>query len=261
MKIPEFHYLTADDWGLTPSSNDGILNLCRAKILKRVTLMANTKYLTHGLEDLTKLPNLEMGPHINFTYGTPLSEAGKQYFGNRFWGLNGFLFHALMIQFFTPWRFKKFSQVLEQECESQMEKLESLGVQLKFINSHHHSHLFPGVLKAITPCIVRRKIVDVRLMIDHRHWLKSTALVNLFSLFQKKYFSKKSFRWLPCYYPLKKDFESRETFESFLSPSTPMEVILHPAVVEDPETLEFADYMGYQRSIEHAKLLAFYGSN
>jgi predicted glycoside hydrolase/deacetylase ChbG (UPF0249 family) len=65
--------VNADDFGLSPGVNRGILEAHEKRIVTSTSLMANTP----GFDDAVRLarsaPDLGVGFHFNLTYGVPLS--------------------------------------------------------------------------------------------------------------------------------------------------------------------------------------------
>jgi predicted glycoside hydrolase/deacetylase ChbG (UPF0249 family) len=66
MQVRKFR-ITADDWGLTPAINLGILNLAQSGVVRRVSLMAWAPSVECHLNELLQVSDIELGLHLDFT--------------------------------------------------------------------------------------------------------------------------------------------------------------------------------------------------
>ncbi|OFZ33485.1 MAG: hypothetical protein A2070_14735, partial [Bdellovibrionales bacterium GWC1_52_8] len=65
-------FISADDWGISRGVNEGILELIKKGVVRRVSLMADGKFLKHELAALLALQKkgqVSLGLHYNLTYG------------------------------------------------------------------------------------------------------------------------------------------------------------------------------------------------
>lgn len=131
--------VNADDFGLTPGVNYGIVEAFNYGILTSTTLMVNQPYVLHAVELSKKFPKLSVGIHLTFDKGYSLSGTST------LTDLEG--------------KFLKYSELKEKgkeedyykEGEAQLKYfMKIMGKKPTHIDSHHHIHLdFPEANKAI----------------------------------------------------------------------------------------------------------------
>ncbi len=210
--------VTADDWGLSPGVNDGILKLVHEGIVKRVSLMANGKHLGYKLGELLS-SGAALGLHFDLTSGETLGFTSKS---------------ELLSYLYNPARplFEKRAKIAE-ELDKQMARLEGQGVTVEHFDSHHHVHLLPIVIGAIVPSLIKRNVRTVRVPYHRSLWFTSRFALNFLSLYARRTLRKNSFVETPFYYPSKTDLKFRASFARKLSYLGEAEVIVHPAQIDD----------------------------
>lgn len=248
--------ITADDWGLSEGVNRGILELARQGIVKRVSMMANTANLQTGLKELCALSGLELGIHFNLTYGKPLQSESTQaemlmQSPTRFISSPG----RFLLNWCNPFNDRTPLQAhVTAELQAQLNKLRALGVEIEYLDGHHHIHIVPGIMAAIAPVLQQFGIKKVRLPYDPSHWLGRKAPLAFFawmSGFQLKKFNLTS---RPCIYPATSRFFDPGKLYAQLGRNPQAEVIVHPAQVNDLASLEFPDSYTAERVIEYRAL-------
>jgi predicted glycoside hydrolase/deacetylase ChbG (UPF0249 family) len=219
--------ITADDWGISPAVNRGILELARAGVVRRVSMMPTCPFLTVGLDELLRIPGVECGLHLNLTHGYGMSSAQ--------W--------LLRMALPLPGR-ERLRARAREELDAQLSELERAGVPVSHVDGHRHVHLTPGVVDAIAPGIRAHGIRRVRLPYDPGLWLSTKAPVNLLSLLARRRIERLGFEALPCIYPQRRHFLDHGLLRRELVQNPGAEVIVHPAErddfaehgVEDPYT-------------------------
>jgi predicted glycoside hydrolase/deacetylase ChbG (UPF0249 family) len=254
--IPSLKAVTADDWGLSPGVNAGILHLARLGIIRRVSIMANCNYLEDGLRELTSIPGVELGLHFNLTYGRslhtqePLISSPVRF----------------LIDWIHPWNRSRDKKITWAEAEflAQIQKLKNLNLSLTYLDGHHHIHLVPGLIQAISKPLKELGIHQVRLPWDPSLWRTPQFPLLILSAWASRTFRKLGLRSLPCFYPSPRLIQSHPDFRRVLrsrvlrqtqSTSTAeraLEIIVHPALRNDLATLEFPD------SYQSGRVLEFY---
>jgi predicted glycoside hydrolase/deacetylase ChbG (UPF0249 family) len=155
----------ADDWGMSPGVNAGILALCEAGMVRSVSLFANLAHSGLDLDRLLRVSGLRFSLHLNFTFGRPLSGAGEV--GSLCGPDGNFRGPAVF------WRRALLGRLpageLRLEALRQVRRLKSLGVPLTGVEGHHHSHLAPSVLAALAPALREEGITWARLPVDRAH--------------------------------------------------------------------------------------------
>ena len=235
--------ITADDWGISPGVNDGILKLAQAGIIRRVSMMADTKFLTHELEALKRLQarnEIELGLHFNLTYGKKIQDQN--------FGPGGFLRRWISHQ-------TELTPLIQTELNSQLRILKNQGVKVSYLDGHHHIHILPGVLGAILPVLKQNFISDIRIPLDPK--LIFTAkfplvVMSLWAAFRAKSFG---LSYRKCFYPQIKHFSDHGLMRAELAHHHDAEIIVHPALSADSERFEFPDTYTVERVYEYQALL------
>lgn len=132
--------VNADDLGLTPGVNAGILEGHRRGIVTSASLMANLPGAAEAAALARKTPGLGVGLHLNLSAGQPLTGCPALT-----WADGSFLspFRVQLRVALSP----RARQEAWAEMEAQAEEARRLGVPLDHLDSHHHLHLFPPLLR------------------------------------------------------------------------------------------------------------------
>lgn len=69
--------VNADDFGYTPGVTRGVLQAHRDGIVTATTLMANAPDAEGAAQSARSLPSLDVGVHLVFTYGRPVSDLAR----------------------------------------------------------------------------------------------------------------------------------------------------------------------------------------
>jgi predicted glycoside hydrolase/deacetylase ChbG (UPF0249 family) len=135
--------INADDFGLLPEVNQGIIECFEAGSITSATLMVNTEGAPDAVELAKKHPALGVGLHFNLTQGKSISSAaeipslvdGSGHFHNRS------RFEKKMILG------KIRLNDLKKEFTAQFDRFNDFGLEMTHIDSHHHIHVFPSIFK------------------------------------------------------------------------------------------------------------------
>jgi predicted glycoside hydrolase/deacetylase ChbG (UPF0249 family) len=227
---------TADDWGLTPEVNQGILELARAGVIRRVSIMARSAHITDGLNELLQVPGIELGLHFDLTYG--ICSPGH-----------------VLAQWISPFTDKHaLRKHARAEFKAQISKLRSLRIPIHYLDGHHHIHLSPGLLDSISDLIQEEGISCVRCPYDPSLWLSPKAVLNLLSLWAAKRLRALGFSSLPCFYPQNSHFLDPGKFRAALIRNPGSEIIVHPARSNDLTRLSIPDPYTDGRVLEYRVL-------
>ena len=165
--------INADDFGLTAGVNRAILELHSAGVLTSTTLMARAGATDDALEKARGARTLGVGCHVVLVDGAPtlqaseipsLVERGTGVFRN---SLTAFL--ALLL----TGRIK--SAEIEAETSAQIEALQSKGLKLTHVDTHKHTHMFPGVLRPVLRAARKAGIRAVRNPFEPAWAVRATA--------------------------------------------------------------------------------------
>lgn len=237
--------ITADDWGMSPGINAGILELAKSGVVRRTSAMAESRYLQEGLLELRQLAEkkeLEIGIHFNLTHE---KRSPSQVF----------------LRALGPHQ-KVFKREVQAEFQKQIMLLLRAGIQPTYLDGHHHIHLVPGVIEALAKDLHRHGIQSIRLPADPSLWSTSRFPLLILSWLAKSKLKKLGFQFLPCFYPRTSHFHDLGSFCSALTEKAshrPTEVIVHPASQNDLETLGIPDSYtaGRVQELQTLRLLRF----
>ncbi|PWV61107.1 carbohydrate deacetylase [Plasticicumulans acidivorans] len=132
--------VNADDYGYFHSVSRGIRAAHRAGAVTATGIMANGPAFAVAVAELAELPQLDLGVHLNLSYGAPLTAAlaGRLAQG-RFAGK----FAALAAVARGHWPLA----LVAAEWRAQIERCSDAGLKVCFINSHEHVHMYPPLYR------------------------------------------------------------------------------------------------------------------
>lgn len=133
----------ADDFGLHPDVNAGIIRAYQHGVLTSTSVMAVGEALDEAVQLLRANPGLDTSVHITLVAERPVlpvdevpslvDETGH------FWPD----YMAFAKRYFLG---KISKDELRAECEAQIARLEYLGIHPSHLDSHQHLHVLPGIL-------------------------------------------------------------------------------------------------------------------
>ncbi len=238
--------VTADDWGMSPGVNAGILDLARHGIVQRVSILANGGFVTSHLEDLKKIRGLELGIHFNVTFGSP-SLAEKESAFRVLTVKNGTSFRSLFglsLLWLTGSNRQKLLTEIRWSLRGQLHILNRLGVSPTYFDSHHHIHLLPGLLRGLADDLKQNDIETIRLPLDPQLMFTKRLMLFFLSLSCQKEIDSLGFKVSRCHYPSISQLSDREYIRRTLAKTTFSEILVHPARYLDFDILNIDD--GYQ---------------
>lgn len=239
--------VTADDWGLSRGVNEGILRLAREGVVTRVSILVDAAHAAYRLHELAAIPGVELGLHLNLTHGAfsdgrLLRHSGPAGFLAR-WCLAG----------------RRGRRVVHAEAVRQLARLAGLGVEIRYVDSHHHVHLIPGVVDAIAPALRAAGIVELRLPLDRSLRATRKLPILLLALAARPAWRRNGFSYLPCFYPRALHYRNRARLAADLDRVCArhgrVEVIAHPAAFDDLGTIDWPDPYRAERVREFEALL------
>ena len=161
--------MNADDFGLSPGVNDGILEAHAAGVVSSVSVLVNAPGWEDAIAALRRTGSLGVGLHLNLTAGEPLSVGGSLVHlrTGRFHGLAGLVTRALAGRI--------DSERVAEECGAQLARLRSAGVPVTHIDGHRHVHALPGVWAPVVAAARAHGVPFVRVPVERgtgRAWVK-----------------------------------------------------------------------------------------
>jgi predicted glycoside hydrolase/deacetylase ChbG (UPF0249 family) len=177
----------ADDFGLTPGVNLGIVAASKSGVVRSTTLMVGMEAEKQAVELASTASSLNVGLHLRFTAGEALTA------GNTLTRENG--------QFLRQddfWQKNTFSeQQIADEVTAQVEHFLALGLSLSHIDSHHHAHTHPQILPIVTELARYYKVPlrggdfksdssrDYRYMFSGAFYGDEVSIENIFGIIDK----------------------------------------------------------------------------
>ena len=153
--------MNADDFGLSPGVNEGILEAHAAGVVSSVSVLVNAPGWEHAVAALRRGgAELGAGLHLNLTAGEPVS-AGQSLVHartGRFHGLAGLVARALTGRI-DP-------DLVAEECGAQLARLRAVGVRVTHIDSHRHVHALPGVWAPVVAIARAHGVPFVRVPVE-----------------------------------------------------------------------------------------------
>jgi hopanoid biosynthesis associated protein HpnK len=138
--------LNADDFGLTPGVNEGIVRSHREGILSSTTLMANGLAFDEAVALAKANPTLAVGCHLVLIGGKPVAPAEKV---PSLVDRNGSLPATLpgFVARVTSGKIR--ADDIAIELRAQIEKIRSAGIEPTHVDTHKHTHAHPRVLNVV----------------------------------------------------------------------------------------------------------------
>ncbi len=133
--------VNADDFGLSRSINQGIIEAFRQGIVTSTSLMVNMPGFEDALVLMAKNPALGVGLHVNFLRGWSVSqEKGRDVLGRgEHFSDNIGLFLARI--------YWQGIRCIEKECRAQIEKALGRGVRITHLDSEKNMHMVPVIFE------------------------------------------------------------------------------------------------------------------
>lgn len=139
--------VNADDFGLTPGVNRGIIELHASGLVTSTSLMARAAATDEAIRLARSAPLLGVGCHVVMVDGEPvLPPAQIPTVVDPKTGSFHVSLTAFLTRLFTG---RIRAEELEAEAAAQIAALQSRGLRLTHIDTHKHLHVFPQVLRPL----------------------------------------------------------------------------------------------------------------
>jgi len=164
--------VNADDFGLSPSINEGIEDACKNGILRSASLMPNGEGFGDAIDRGKQMPELGVGIHFSLVGERPV--AATHELGGLV-GRDGRL-PASYTDFARGYLSRKFTlREARREMEAQITRVLDAGVQPTHLDSHQHVHLLPGLLDLTLDLAEANQIGVVRAAYDRAIFSRALA--------------------------------------------------------------------------------------
>lgn len=155
--------VNADDFGYAPGINQGIVDSAARGIVTATGVLANCADFERQLTVLEASEPLDIGVHLNLTHGDPITPEMRALVGK--WQ-GQFPDKLALIRQLALRRINLTA--VEREWRAQIERCISSGIKVRFLNSHEHMHMLPGLF-SIVVCLARDyAIPHIRFVVGER---------------------------------------------------------------------------------------------
>lgn len=168
----------ADDFGISKGVNAAIVQAYNEGVLNSTSLMINQKYADEAVKLAEKMPDLEVGLHINLTNESPAADVKDipLLIDNEGKFKNGFV-NLLILSILYP---KRLAEQVEIEIRAQIEKYLKTGLKLEHLDSHRHVHMIPIIFRVVRKLQQEYSVPRIRVMNEN-------ALNTIYQNKSKKY--------------------------------------------------------------------------
>lgn len=148
--------INADDFGISRSVNDGILEAARAGGITSTSLMVNLPDSADAVSRVRQCPGISVGLHLNLTVGNAVSGESS-------------LTHCRSGEFYPLSRLLAAASLgmidesdIERECLAQIDRMTRAGFPPTHLDSHRHVHTHPAIYPAVLRAVTARRIPHLR---------------------------------------------------------------------------------------------------
>jgi predicted glycoside hydrolase/deacetylase ChbG (UPF0249 family) len=239
--LPSPSAITADDWGMSPAVNDGILDLVQRGIVRRVSILACAPFARRGLDALRARGDVGLGLHFDLTSEGPAPSAWLAR-----WMAGSERSRRAM------------TDVIRQQLKTQLAAASELGLAPTHLDGHQHVHLLPGLIPRLADLIHAAGIRTVRVPYDPALWPTARSPVNALALLARSAIARAGFSSLPFRYPGAGMFRDHLMLRQAVAEHPEAEILCHPAC-GDPAGLPTRDPYREGRITEYQalRMLAF----
>ncbi len=138
--------INADDFGLTPGVNRGIVEGHRAGLVNSATLMSNARAFDDAVALAKANEELAVGCHVVLVDGEPLFERNHNPTLSQG---QGTFRNSLLAFARAAVRGRISPDEITAEATAQIRKLQQAGIAVSHIDTHKHAHMFPAVLAPV----------------------------------------------------------------------------------------------------------------
>lgn len=156
--------VNADDFGLTPGVNAGILRAFREGILTSTTIMANGGAFDDAVARARELPEIDVGCHLVLVGGKSVAPPEEI---PSLVKRNGDLPASLFELVCRLWSGFVYEADIEREFRAQVERVIAAGITPSHLDTHKHTHAHPSVMNALFHVASEFKILRVRMPFEH----------------------------------------------------------------------------------------------
>jgi chitin disaccharide deacetylase len=149
--------VNADDYGFFDGVSAGIVDAVVAGAVTATGVMSNGPAFARWSEQLRSHPEVDVGVHLNATFGRPLTAGLPRSVLTRRGELPDKRALALALM-----RHKLAASEIAAEWRAQIERCLREGLQIRFLNSHEHVHMLPALSPVIRQLAREYRVPHVR---------------------------------------------------------------------------------------------------
>jgi len=151
--------INADDFGLSPGVNRGIVAAFRHGVLTSTTMLVNLRSFDDAVELARQNPDLPTGIHLSLLWGPPVSAPSTV---PSLVERDGYFPRSLTVLARRYFLGLLNLDHVRAEFRAQVERFRRAGLHPTHVDSHKHVHCLPGVLEALTDVVAEHGIRSVR---------------------------------------------------------------------------------------------------
>ncbi len=152
--------INADDFGLSPGVNRGILEAFRDGVLSSVTMLVNLDFFEDAVSIARENPDVPIGIHLNLLWGRPIARPEQV---PTLVDAEGFFPRSMTTM---AWRYgmgQLSSEELRIELGEQVQRFLATGLRPTHIDTHKQTHCLPGIFEILLEVASAHGIERVRL--------------------------------------------------------------------------------------------------
>jgi hypothetical protein len=160
--------VNADDYAYSEGVSRGILHAARDGIVTATGILSNSPHFASHARWLNGISTLDVGVHLNLTFGTPVTEGMKatlrglrhgceDFCEDKFWTAIAILSGKLPLR------------VIEAEWDAQIRLCIDSRLPVQFLNSHEHLHALPSLFRLTRALAERNGVTHIR--IPYAEWM------------------------------------------------------------------------------------------
>ncbi|WP_372518680.1 carbohydrate deacetylase [Candidatus Ruminimicrobiellum ovillum] len=135
--------VNADDFGYRTQINNAIVYAYKNGVVRSTSMLVNRDAFEEAVLLAKENPGLGIGLHIDLDKYFDIEHGVGT--------VKGWVNNTIPTQ-----------QIIKDEIKKQIEKLLSAGIQIDHFDSHHHTHLFPGVLPIVVELCKEYNVNKIR---------------------------------------------------------------------------------------------------
>lgn len=247
--------VNADDFGYFPCVSRGILQAARAGAVSATGVLANAPGLGEQIGWLSGCPDLDLGVHLNLTSRSPLTPRMAEKIkasGEEFPGV------LAMARLILAGRIGL--DLVREEWRAQIDTVKGHGVELRFLNSHEHIHMLPGLFPLALELAEEFGIAHVRL--TRAEWMPPfrpgtifrTLLMQAMEAFNRRRAVSRAAGFIGWSKSGKLDLAYLENRFRTLNPGGVYELMCHPGTYDSAQNID-SRILAYHRWEQELELL------